>query len=66
MTLPRDRRARRSYLASHGCVATHNASASAPISTDYWKSIDAETGRRIEDKLGSGRALQPAEGMGER
>jgi catalase len=33
---------------------------------DYWKSIDAETGRRIEDKVRSGRAPRPAEGMGER
>jgi catalase len=32
----------------------------------YWGSIDAETGRRIEDKVRSGRAAKPAEGMGER
>jgi catalase len=32
----------------------------------YWGSIDAETGRRIEDKVRSGRAPKRAEGMGER
>jgi catalase len=32
----------------------------------YWKSIDAETGRRIEDKVRKGAAPQPAEGMGKR
>jgi catalase len=32
---------------------------------DYWKSIDAETGRRIEDKVRAGAAPLPAEGMGE-
>jgi catalase len=33
---------------------------------EYWRSIDAETGRRIEDKVRSGKAAKPAEGMGER
>jgi catalase len=33
---------------------------------DYWKSIDAETGRRIEEKVRSGHAPKPAEGMGQR
>jgi catalase len=33
---------------------------------DYWGSIDTETGRRIEDKVCSGKAPKPAEGMGER
>jgi catalase len=33
---------------------------------EYWRSIDADTGRRIEDKARSGRAPKPAEGMGER
>lgn len=33
---------------------------------DYWKSIDRDIGRRIEDKVRSDRAPQPAEGMGER
>ena len=32
---------------------------------DYWKSVDAETGRRIEEKVRAGRAPRPAEGMGE-
>jgi catalase len=32
----------------------------------YWKSIDLETGRRIEDKVHTGAAGKPAEGMGER
>jgi catalase len=31
----------------------------------YWKSVDAETGRRIEEKVRAGRAPRPAEGMGE-
>jgi catalase len=31
----------------------------------YWKSIDPEVGRRIEDKVRSGSAPEPAEGMGE-
>ncbi len=33
---------------------------------EYWKSIDADVGRRIEDKVRSGTATKPAEGMGER
>ena len=33
---------------------------------DYWKSIDADVGRRIEDKVRAGAAPKPAEGMGER
>lgn len=32
---------------------------------DYWKSIDADVGRRIEEKVRSGSAVKPAEGMGE-
>lgn len=32
---------------------------------EYWKSIDADVGRRIEDKVRSGAAKKPAEGMGE-
>jgi catalase len=32
---------------------------------DYWKSIDADVGRRIEEKVRSGSAAKPAEGMGE-
>ena len=32
---------------------------------DYWKSIDAGIGARIEEKVRSGAAPQPAEGMGE-
>ena len=32
---------------------------------EYWKSIDAEVGQRIEEKVRSGNAEQPAEGMGE-
>ena len=31
----------------------------------YWKSIDAGIGARIEEKVRSGAAPQPAEGMGE-
>ncbi|HZV56228.1 MAG TPA: catalase [Sphingobium sp.] len=31
----------------------------------YWKSIDAEVGRRIEEKVKAGAAGLPAEGMGE-
>jgi len=31
----------------------------------YWKSVDAATGQRIEDKVRSGNAPEPAEGMGE-
>jgi len=32
---------------------------------DYWKRVDADVGRRIEDKVRSGGAKKPAEGMGE-
>ena len=32
---------------------------------DYWKNIDAEVGRRIEEKVRAGSATKPAEGMGE-
>ncbi|GEM_PF-2069137 len=32
---------------------------------DYWKSIDADIGRRIEEKVKAGAAPEPAEGMGE-
>src|SRR5690606_37149115 len=32
---------------------------------DYWKSVDADVGRRIEEKVRSGSAPRPAEGMGE-
>ncbi len=33
---------------------------------DYWKSIDADVGRRIEEKVRTGAvATKPAEGMGE-
>ncbi len=32
----------------------------------YWKSIDADVGRRIEEKVRAGTAPQPAEGMAER
>ena len=31
----------------------------------YWKSVDPDIGRRIEDKVRGGRASEPAEGMGE-
>src|SRR5690606_38343198 len=31
----------------------------------YWKSIDADVGRRIEEKVLAGYAPKPAEGMGE-
>jgi catalase len=31
----------------------------------YWKSIDAEVGARIEEKVSNGSAAKPAEGMGE-
>ena len=31
----------------------------------YWKSVDADIGRRIEEKVKAGAARQPAEGMGE-
>jgi catalase len=33
---------------------------------EYWRSVDAQIGRRIEDKVRSGTATKPAEGMGER
>jgi catalase len=33
---------------------------------EYWKNVDADVGRRIEDKVRSGSAPRPAEGMGER
>jgi catalase len=32
---------------------------------EYWKSIDADVGKRIERKVREGHAAQPAEGMGE-
>ena len=32
---------------------------------DYWKSIDAETGRRIEEKVRAGAAREPVPGMSE-
>src|SRR5690554_5473429 len=32
---------------------------------DYWKSVDPEVGRRIEEKVRAGGGSQPAEGMGE-
>ena len=32
----------------------------------YWKSIDADVGRRIEEKVHADAAPKPAEGMGER
>jgi catalase len=32
---------------------------------EYWKSVDATIGRRIEDKVRAGAAPRPAEGMGE-
>jgi catalase len=32
---------------------------------DYWKSIDADVGQRIERKVRAGAAPEPAEGMGE-
>jgi catalase len=31
----------------------------------YWKSIDADVGQRIENKVRAGNAPEPAEGMGE-
>ena len=33
---------------------------------EYWKNVDAATGKRIEEKVRAGSAPQPAEGMGER
>lgn len=32
---------------------------------DYWKSIDAQVGRRIEEKVRAGKAKEPASGMSE-
>jgi catalase len=32
---------------------------------EYWKSIDTEVGKRIEEKVREGKAEAPAEGMGE-
>jgi hypothetical protein len=32
---------------------------------DYWKSVDADVGRRIEEKVRQGNAPEPAAGMGE-
>jgi catalase len=32
---------------------------------DYWKKIDGETGRQIEDRVKAGNASEPAEGMGQ-
>jgi catalase len=32
---------------------------------EYWKSIDADVGRRIEEKVRAGSGDKPAEGMGE-
>ena len=32
---------------------------------DYWKRIDADVGRRIEEKVREGQAAEPAAGMGE-
>jgi len=32
---------------------------------DYWKSIDPEVGQRIQDRVRSGNAPKPAQGMGE-
>ena len=32
---------------------------------EYWKNVDAATGKQIEDKVRAGSAPQPAEGMGE-
>jgi catalase len=32
---------------------------------EYWKNVDAEIGRRIEEKVRAGAAGKPAEGMGE-
>lgn len=32
----------------------------------YWKDVDAATGKRIEEKVRAGSTSQPAEGMGER
>ena len=32
---------------------------------DYWRNVDREIGRRIEEKVKAGSASKPAEGMGE-
>jgi catalase len=32
---------------------------------ELWKNVDAEVGRQIEEKVKSGAAPKPAEGMGE-
>lgn len=32
---------------------------------DYWKSVDADVGARIEEKVRHGSAAEPAAGMGE-
>jgi len=32
---------------------------------DYWKKVDADIGKRIEQKVRAKAAPQPAEGMGE-
>src|SRR5690606_18660756 len=32
---------------------------------EYWKSIDPDVGRRIEEKVRSGKASEPAAGMSE-
>ena len=32
---------------------------------EYWKNIDAEVGKRIEEKVRTGHATEPVEGMGE-
>src|SRR5690606_6010766 len=32
---------------------------------DYWKSVDADVGARIEEKVRQGSAPKPAEGMGQ-
>jgi catalase len=31
----------------------------------YWKSVDAATGKRIEEKVRAGSAPKPADGMAE-
>jgi catalase len=33
---------------------------------EYWKNIDADVGRRIEERVRVGSAPKPAEGMGQR
>ncbi len=32
---------------------------------EYWRNVDREIGRRIEEKVRTGSASKPAEGMGE-